>query len=227
MCDIIVIDNDYIQLQIRTRPGRNPPAWSGVVQLALKWKPTNNILFRFEGNKRMTIDNTGSHSDDVHYSFEPNPRIPGKVIHRFQFLGAPTDNFLRVEELPFGLHNIDVVGFGATFSGSRGLLGDWDRWSKEPRLTKRDGSVYYGYDVAEVAKSWRAKAGESILKNPSNICEASYPCEAGTEIECVEDMNTFDYTVTRAREDFTCTSSCDEIDDSLLRFFCWKDQEWL
>ena len=45
VCDIIAIDNDLLQLQLRTRPGRIKPTWAGVVQVGLKWKATNTILF--------------------------------------------------------------------------------------------------------------------------------------------------------------------------------------
>ena len=153
VCDVIAIDNELLQLQVRTRPGRRAPQWSGVVVLALLWKPTNTILFRFEGNNRFTVNNLDSHRDIVQHTFEVNDAIPGKRMHKFQFTSVSDDNFIRVEELPYGLHNIEVKGVGGTFGGSKGLIGSRDRWSQSPPFQLRDGSNYLAYDASKVAKS--------------------------------------------------------------------------
>lgn len=220
VCDIIAIDNPYLQVQIRTRPGKNPPAWSGVVQVGLKWKATDTILFLFDGSDRMVINNLASHTKEVQYSVAENTRLPGRMVHKFQFLGFPTDNFIRVEELPYGLHNIDVKGFGRTFGGSSGFVGAWDRWSQEPRVLLRDGTLTGGYDTTSIAISWRVRNNESFLNNPSDVCVSESPCGPGQEIECVED-NDFDRG--RSLQLDECGDSCDKILDPLLRLFCKED----
>lgn len=188
------------------------------MQVALLWKATETILFRFVGNDRMTIDNIDSHKDVIQYTFRENPRLAGKFIHKFQFTIVSNDNFIQIEELPYGLHNIEVKGFGATFGGSSGFVGSWDRWSDKPRVVMRDGKLYSGFDASRIARSWKVIENESILEDPSDVCANQVDCGPDKDVLCVEDLNNF-----RFSEADECTTSCDDIADPTMRVFCELD----
>ncbi len=190
-----------------------------MVQVAVFWKPTNNILFRFVGNDRVDIYNIPSHQSDVQHTWEENQNLAGKYIHKFQFLMAPTDNYIRVEELPFGLHNVDIKGFGATFGQSSGMVGEWGLWDENTRVKLRNEKLYDGFDATKVAKSWRVLPNESILSSPSDVCAADAPCGPGRAVQCVEDLNTFRKNRGERNED-SCESTCDDIEDATARLFC-------
>ena len=218
ICDVIGVDNDALQLQFRTRRGRSDASYSGVTEIAVKWKPTNTTLFQFEGDKRMVVDNISSHSSDVKYSIDQ--RSNGFNIHTFQFVGATNgDNYIKIEENPYGLHNIQIKGFGKTFGGSRGMIGAWNRWDAYPRLEMRKGWLYYGYDAVTVAKSWNVGFHESLFGTPSSICESEYPCGPGLELECYEDM----YMFGSQNRQQQCSLTCDDIENPRLRMFCKQD----
>ena len=223
ICDLVTIDNPYLQMQLRTRPGRSTPAWSGVTQVALLWKPTNTILFRFVKNHRMDspgINNLLNYADVVEYTKFENSLMPGRFIHKFQFKMASTDNFIRVEELPYGLHNIDVLGFGATFGGSSGFIGDWKRWSQTPRIVFRDNTLPENIDAIALAKSWSVRTDESFLYLPSDLCTSEANCGPGEEIECVEDDG---FDMSQRLSENSCALGCDGIEDTLMRTFCKED----
>ena len=234
VCDAIAIDNPLLQLQLRTRPGRNDNKWSGVVQVAALWKETNNILFRFReggGFDRIEIDSTNVHGDVVTYTKEKNNDYPrgNFQVHTFQFAGTSGANFIRVEEIPLGLYNIQVLGFGSTFSRSAGLIGSWDRWDKRPRiLLREENKLYDGFNAVKVAKSWRVRIedGESLLASPSDVCEETFDCGIGKDIPCVEDLVGFrgdSRGDSRTIEVEECNKTCDDISNPHMRQLCQEN----
>ncbi len=168
----------------------------------------------------MVKDQTSRFADEVEYTKEDNPQFQGRFIHTFQFKAAPSNNFIRIEELPYGLHDMEVLGFGQTFGRSNGLVGAWDLWDKEKRFRSRDGRVYGGFDATKVAQDWRVQESESFLAGPSDICVSETTCGDGLEVQCIEDLYSFD----RSTRNF-CDASCEDIAEPILRLFCLLDTE--
>jgi hypothetical protein len=185
---MMVIDNDYLQLQVRTRPGKGPNFWSGVTQVGARWgdKTKRNILFLFGGSKFDDLNNSTENSEIVDYKVKPHANYTGLKIHEFH-IKKPIEadnNYIKIEELPLGLYNVQTVGSSLTFKGSLGFVGSWDNWNSLPRVVLRNRTLYEGNSAAEVAKSWRLKDSENFLNEPSDICRRTPTCGPNITVEC-------------------------------------------
>ena len=173
----------------------------------------------------MIIDNTVNFQNILTYTQKPKQSYStyaGDYIHEFNFLGAPAgkDNLMKIEEWKYGLYNIEIKGYGSTFGGSVGAFGAWNRYNEENRFILRgSGDVYYGNAIFDVIESWKVKACESILDEPSDICTSSSSCGGAGEFPCIESG------AYRARELQTgfCDKTCDDLTTPLEKQMCKID----
>ena len=228
-CDTIAFETSQLQLQVRTRPGGG---WSGVVQVGLKWLPTGETIFLFDGSARLVTNNVDKPQYSAILNYESRPKessssYAGDQIHYFYFLGGPDDkeNYMKIEEWKYGLYNIEIKGHGSTFAGSKGSLGAWSRYDENYKFILRDNTVYFGTSIFDVIYSWRVlDNGESILNDPSTICTSSsecYPTYSNATLPCVYNNVYRDRKVRGLQT--SCDKTCDDLTTPLEKKMCQLD----
>ena len=228
-CDTIAFETSKLQLQVRTRPGGG---WSGVVQVGLKWLPTGETIFLFNGSLRLVENNVANYSTILNYERKSKQSPSGYAadyVHYFHFLNGPAnkDNFIFIEEWKYGLYNIEIKGNGSTFAGSKGSLGAWNRYDESKKFILRDNvnTVYTGNSIFDVINSWRVKDnGESILNNPSTICTSSGACGTGVgQLPCIYGDTYRNRKMMKRGLQSACNKTCDDLTTPLEKDMCQSD----
>ncbi len=177
----------------------------------------------------MTIDNTSDFSTVFTYTKKTKTSTSsyaGDYIHEFHFLGAPsgTKNYIKIEEWKFGLHNIEINGYGSTFGDSVGAFGAWNRYDMGKPYLLRNGEVYDDFEIFDVIESWKVLPSESILDEPSDICTASAACGDGPdELPCVDDNAYRARGLRGLQVTGSCDKTCDDLTTPLEKEMCEID----
>lgn len=199
---MIAIDNPVLQVQIRTRPRR---WYSTITQVAIEIKDTGEVFRgKLDGQVESTIGNLGagpatySHSGSSH------------TVHLGGLLPA---SYIRVHLESYGI-SMTAYGCAYFFAGSEGMCGSWD--SNGVRF--RDGTnMTNTWNTIALAIDWQIPSGQSLLWNPSTICDPSPRCGPGELFAC-EDWRR------QLREvNPGCTNSCSDIGIQQFSEQCKRD----
>jgi len=172
-CDMIAIDNDKLQLQIRTRP-RN--SWSTITEVGL--------LMKVSGQKfRYSVGDTSAESDIDETTSNVRVDVLSPTSYTITFLNA-LDSFIRINNYG-GNINLQVQGMGTIFSGSEGMLGSWDyggvRFRNGMQFDTRGGWSGTRERSHALALDWKVpSATASLLKVHSDVCVDQRVCGIGT-----------------------------------------------
>jgi len=220
-CDQIAIDNDVLQLQLRTRP-RN--YYSTITEVGLLMKLTGEIF-----HARLSSTGGGADvSNNITIASGGASYSETGTTHKIEFETPAGTSFIQINGWSYGL-SIQVQGQGYIFSDSVGMFGSWNHGD----VRFSNGTVFDlsgGYnDVKErsfeLAESWKVGLAESLMDNPSDICDASSACGPGGLFACdeVEDRRLGLGKSRATQED--CERTCDDIAVPMLREECEKDVE--
>jgi len=237
-CDQILIDNNYLQLQVRTRPSDN---FSLISQVALKLKNPDRTIFRFNrGNKpvitRYDAPEFEYETKNEEFFYAQNRGIYRSPFptHTFTFNEGERDQYIKVTETWHGGFGVNVQGHKDLFGGSKGMCGNWNAGGMTKR-GKNDGVITVTTTTAiNAVRSWQVRVEQSSLDEPSTYCEdftehcndesfpdASFNCyDEG--LRMLQD-NQENSTVT-PMSDLECGDlSCAAITDPTMRGFCQSD----
>eukprot|EP00804_Cyclotella_cryptica_P008054 CCRYP_004558-RC/>CCRYP_004558-RC protein AED:0.04 eAED:0.04 QI:1123/1/1/1/1/0.8/5/276/517 len=212
-CDQYAIDNPVLEVQIRTRP-RN--WYSTITQVAIRIKATNEVFrVKSDGQYENTIGNsalsTATHSASIYDWY---------AEHTISLAGTNPASFITI--YVYSTYGISMQAYGcsAYFAGSEGMCGSWDRGE----AFLKDGSRFkitgdYEYDKSRsiaLARSWQVPISNSLLWDPSDVCDPSSNCGEGEVFACEADRR---YLQANAG----CTRSCADITIQQFREQCEKD----
>lgn len=209
---MIAIDNDVLQVQIRTRPrGR----YSTITQIAVKIKETDEVFrLKMDGSLfENTIGDSGLGPARV-VSWSSNR------YHRI-YLGEGNTSYLYIYRHPkwarFSAH-----GCEAFFGGSEGMCGSFN----DCGVNYEDGTAF---DISgnywakrnratDLALSWQVPSSSSLLIPPSSFCDPSPICGGPSPFPC-------DAIDRRLQVDPDCTRTCDDIPIQQFQDQCQIDIE--
>jgi len=240
-CDQILIDNDILQLQVRTRPSSS---FSIISQVALKLKNPDRTVFQFQrgedldmnpliffdGFKKIDYEKI---YEEVFYAQYNNTYFRSDfATHAFRFKNEGKDEYIKVTETWHGGFGVNVKGGVNMYSGSEGMCGNWNGGMKN----REDSETITVTDSTSInaARSWQVRVKESILIEPSTYCEAyTKPCDhesfPDATFNCYDESrrmlqnNQGNSTVT-PMSDLKCADlSCAAIPDPTMRAFCQSD----
>jgi len=233
-CDHILIDNDYLQLQARTRPYE---WYSRVTQVALKLKNPDRIVFQFARGKDPIVNSESK--IEYEKTFEEWFNDQGQryrsphSTHVFTFKEGGYDQFIKVTGYHHGGFCVTIMGHNNLFAGSEGMCGNWNNGI----MTKRyeDDAFTITSDTSyNSVQSWKVKDGESILIDPSSYCER-YTGQCGdntfpdTTFDCYDPstrrlLNNQEGSTITPVSDLECSDlTCADITDQTMRAFCEED----
>ena len=224
-CDQIAIDNKYIQLQIRTRPRTY---YSTITEVAFLMKLTGEAFrARSTGSTGgAVVTHNLTDASGASYSSTASTH---KIEHDTPF----GTSFIIINDWSSGL-SIQVQGQGFFFSDSVGMFGSWNhgdvRFSNGTVFDLSGGYTDVRERSFELAKSWKVSLDESLMENPSDICDASPVCGDASPIglACEDFENrrlSLEKRTSRGVEVETCDRTCDDITIKVLREACEKDLE--
>ena len=128
-CDQILIDNDYLQLQVRTRPSRG---FSIVTQVALKLKNPDRTVFQFNRgdnpivNSDSKIEHEAKYEEFFYAQTQTSIFFSPFLTHIFTFNEGGHDQYIKVTETWHGGFGVNVKGHSNLFTGSKGMCGNWN-----------------------------------------------------------------------------------------------------
>jgi len=229
-CDQIAIDNNILQLQIRTRPRGG---YSTITEVGLIMKQTGEIFHARATGSSAIVENNITLASGASYS-------SASYYHKIDF--TVDNSFIKVNAMSSGL-SVQVQGQGSTFTDSEGMFGSWN-YGGARFLNGTVFDLSGGYwDVRgrsiELAESWKVPSADSLMDSPSDVCLPSPECiDDDATFECEEnesgDENESDENENRRlgdgrklqREVYPdCTRTCDDITVPLLREICERDKE--
>jgi hypothetical protein len=209
-CDQIAIDNNILQLQIRTRPRTY---YSTITEAALKFKLTSQVF-------RIGVDTPTTNGLTSLSGVTYDNSIPNTNTHTIFFNDAYS--YIRFNKWYGGL-SIQVFGHGSYFCGSEGMFGSWNNGGvRFPNGTAFDLSGGWAGTRTrsiELAKAWMVPVTDSLLTNPSNICDASSSCGQPNDAFACTDTRRLRDLQTEPCE----TTNCDFIQNDILRGSCEVD----
>ena len=208
-CDQIAIDNNILQLQIRTRP-RN--YYSTITEAALKFKQTGEVF-------RIGVDTSITNGLTILSGVTYDNSIPNTNAHTILFNDA--FSYIRFNMWYGGL-SIQVFGHGSYFCGSEGMFGSWNNGGvRFPNGTAFDLSGGWAGTRTrsiELAQAWMVPFTDNLLTNPSTICDASSSCGPTDAFACTDTRRL------RALQTEPCeTTDCNYIQNDILRGACEED----
>lgn len=208
-CDQIAIDNNILQLQIRTRPRGS---YSTITEAALKFKLTNEV---FRVGVDTGVTNSLTSASGVTYT-------PSTNTHEISFNNAYS--FIRFNVFSYGI-SIQVFGHGSYFCGSEGMFGSWNNGGvRFPNGTAFDLSGGWAGTRTrsiELAQAWMVPFVDNLLTNPSIICDASSSCGgSGDAFLCTDTRR-----LRALQQTEPCETTCDDISNDILRGACEEDVE--
>jgi len=206
-CDQIAIDNNILQVQIRTRP-RN--YYSTITEAAIVFKLSGEV---FRIGVDSGISNGLSSASEGTY-VEDSP-----TTHTINFIDGVS--FIRFNLWSRDL-SIQVFGNGATFCGSEGMFGSWNsggvRFPDGTAFDLSGGWAGTRERSIALAEAWMVPLGQNVLTNPSDVCDASSSCGGPGDAFACDDTRRLRHLQT------TClTSDCDHIENDVLRGACEED----
>jgi len=241
-CDNIAVDNDVLQLQYRTSNINSN--WSGITQMALKWKQTNEIVFSLDvaaisdsSPHGFVLNNANSLFEGV-ISYRVEAVITGnnggKYMY-FTFLESSDDEkqkaFIRVEarlDNMTGLYAYDVQirANDSIFKGSNGVLGSYDNIGI---MQLRDGTQIDATSMSEeeiltVVKSWQLTPEESLFDDISDLCGYASPTVSPSDAPISSSPSTIN--IPEISGGFVqCPYTCEDIKHPTMKYFCEIDVE--
>eukprot|EP00586_Coscinodiscus_wailesii_P021351 CAMPEP_0172507312 /NCGR_PEP_ID=MMETSP1066-20121228/202770_1 /TAXON_ID=671091 /ORGANISM="Coscinodiscus wailesii, Strain CCMP2513" /LENGTH=242 /DNA_ID=CAMNT_0013284817 /DNA_START=329 /DNA_END=1060 /DNA_ORIENTATION=- len=143
------------------------------------------------------------------------------------------DSFIVFSGWSGGL-SVQVVGMGNIFSGSEGMFGSWDYGGvRFPNGYLFDTSQGYTSPGAiALAEAWQVPLPDSLMFEPSNICDASSSCGPGHVFLCTDVRRTLrgrKYFIDEKKKkpyevvDSDCSGDCSDISPAFLREACEID----
>lgn len=170
------------------------------------------MLSNFDSQYENTIGNSGlgtaTHTVDNNGS-----------RHTVNLSGTDPESYIRVHVEPYGI-SMQAYGCSRYFAGSEGMCGSWDRgdaFLKDGPRFLITGNYEYDRDRSiELATSWQVPVGESLLWDPSTVCDPSSFCGEGQVFDCDADRR-------RIEANPDCDKSCDEITVVQFREQCKID----
>jgi len=215
-CDVIAIDNEILQLQIRTRPRRG---WSTITEVGLLIKASGQT-FGYSVEDDSAVFNIDETTSQVRVDDSSSPNLKAYTIH---FLNA-LNSFILVTSYG-GNISLQVKGTGAIFSSSVGMLGSWDYGSvrfRNGRLFDTSGG-WAGTRKRSfaLANDWKvSSAAESLMKTHSDVCVDQRICGQHGPFAC-GDVRKLSQILP------TCNQTCEALPDldptNITRSSCEED----
>jgi len=217
-CDQTAIDNDYIQLQIRTR-ARN--YYSTVTEAGLLMKSSGEV-FNIRADvadtnlvvtSNLTVASGASYSNSEFNQHLVKFDTPGSV-----------DSFILFRKSGNGM-NVAVRGQGYIFTDSEGMFGSWNHGG----VRFRNGTAFDlsgGWSGTRtrsiaLAESWKVPMSESLMIDPSIVCDPSSSCGVTDEFDCTDVRRLGD----SRKLDVVpgCKRTCGDITNQIMREACEED----
>ena len=207
--------NPILELQIATRPGGH---FSAITQVSLFMKQSGQS-FKAELGNLMSPINTIDSASGATVTTTYSDFVQMTKVHTIQFDGV--DSFIKINESSDSF-SIQVLGHGSIFTDSEGMFGSWNSGQARYRSgtvfdTSRDDYTKMITSI-ELARDWQVPVLDSKLLNPSPICDANWGCGDGYAFGCDETRR-----LQAQQANPNCESTCDEIENDMLREFCETD----
>jgi len=208
--------NPILELQIATRPRGG---YSAITQVSLFMKQSGQS-FKVELGTPLPVNTIDSASGATVTTTASN-YYEATSVHTIKFDGV--DSFIKINESSYSF-SIQVQGHGSIFTDSEGMFGSWNSGQARYRsgtVYDTSGGWYTTRDTSiELARDWQVPVADSKLLNPSPICDANWECGDGYAFGCDDTRRL------QAQQVFPgCESTCDEIENDMLREFCETDVE--
>ena len=185
-CDNIAVDNDILQLQYCTRYIGSD--WSGITQIALKWKQTSSMVFSLDATTISDSSPTGIIVNNVNnffqgvisYREEIPPNSKDGAYMYFTFIETSDDEeqkaFIRVQarvdEVGTYSYDVQIKAHDSIFKGSNGILGSYDNTGimQLRNGSQIDATSLSDEEIMASVQSWELGPSENLLNGPSSIC---------------------------------------------------------
>ena len=235
-CDQILIDNDYLQLQVRTRPSTY---FSIISQVALKLKISDKIVFQFNRGNDPIVNSDSDieyettierffYAQSNSYWFSPFP------THTFTFKEGGHDQYIKVTETWHGGFGVNIKGHSDIFQGSKGMCGNWNSGGMTKKGKDNEVITVTSETAINAVQSWQVDFNESILIDPSGYCEnfterCSHDSFPDSTFDCYDEgprrlRSGQVGSIAIPKSDIECADlSCADIPDPTMRGFCESD----